>query len=114
MPDPTEQSDGAGTGAPKLTAIGLADGAGRGGSGAGRRGVLGSSGDRARSWARRALARDRVVGSLRTLLWVAPLTLLIWVYAEREQTASVANVKVGIDVTSTDPGTLVTLAPKAT
>src|SRR3954470_15483911 len=111
MPDPTEQPDDNGTGgAPKLGGIGLGGRAAdrKGAAGAGRPGVLGYSGDRARSWGRRMLARGRVVGTPRTLVWVGPLTLLIWVYAEREQTATVANVKVGIAVTSTDPGTVVT------
>jgi hypothetical protein len=81
------------------------------GRGAGGPGPIGRAGERARSWARRSVARERVFGGLRTLLWVAPLTVLIWVYAEREQAVSVPNVRVGIEVTSNDPSTIVTLAP---
>ena len=38
-----------------------------------------------RRWGRDTFNRDSFLSSLRALLWVAPLTLLIWIYAEREQ-----------------------------
>jgi hypothetical protein len=39
----------------------------------------------------------------RTMVWVAPLTLLIWIYAEREQKATVDNVRVRVEVQSENP-----------
>lgn len=39
----------------------------------------------ARSWARSTFSRESLVSSFKSLLWVLPLTVLIWVYAEREQ-----------------------------
>lgn len=46
----------------------------------------------------RMFSRERLADYLRTLLWVAPLTLLIWLYAEREQIATVSDVPVRFDV----------------
>lgn len=52
---------------------------------------------------------EQFLGFLKTLLWVAPLTLLIWVYAEREQTVTVPAIPVSIDVKTVDHNRLVTL-----
>ena len=41
-----------------------------------------------RRWARDTFNREQLLSSLRALAWVAPLTLLIWIYAEREQQLS--------------------------
>jgi hypothetical protein len=38
-----------------------------------------------RRWSRETFNREQLVSSLKSLVWVAPLTLLIWIYAEREQ-----------------------------
>ena len=38
-----------------------------------------------RRWARETFNREQFVSGLKSLLWVAPLTLLVWIYAEREQ-----------------------------
>src|SRR5688572_18150053 len=38
-----------------------------------------------RRWARDTFSREQLLSSLKALAWVAPLTLLIWIYAEREQ-----------------------------
>ena len=38
-----------------------------------------------RRWARDTFSREQLLSSLKALLWVAPLTLLIWIYAERQQ-----------------------------
>lgn len=46
----------------------------------------------------RMFSRERLGDYFRTLLWVAPLTLLIWLYAEREQIATVTDVPVRFDV----------------
>src|SRR5215212_8683287 len=55
--------------------------------------------------------RDNIVSNLKTLAWVVPLTLLIWIYAEREQVAPAKDVSVPFELTSPDPGRIVTLRP---
>lgn len=55
-----------------------------------------------RRWARDTFNREQVLSSLRALMWVAPLTLLIWIYAEREQQA-VRTAQFQIVVKSADP-----------
>ena len=42
--------------------------------------------------------RERIIEGLKTLMWVAPLTALIWIWAEREQLAT-GEVQVPIKVT---------------
>jgi hypothetical protein len=36
-------------------------------------------------WSRNTFTREKLADNLKSFLWVAPLTVLIWVYAEREQ-----------------------------
>lgn len=75
-----------------------------------RRPAFGRVGHAARAWAQHTFSREQVVAGLKTLLWVAPLTLLIWVYAEREQIATLPNpVTIPVTVTSNDPTRIVTL-----
>lgn len=62
-----------------------------------------------RRWWRRNVTREKIVGALRTFAWVAPLTVLIWVYAEREQLATDPTVQVMVDVRSADPNRIVRL-----
>lgn len=50
-----------------------------------RPGVLRRSATGARRWVRETFSREQIVAGLKQLAWVAPLTLLIWVYAERAQ-----------------------------
>src|SRR5947209_13465364 len=50
------------------------------------------------SRSKRSALGERVVDMLKTLIWVAPLTVLIWVYAEREQSDRRDNVTVPIAV----------------
>lgn len=38
-----------------------------------------------RRWARDTFSREQLISGLKSLMWVAPLTLLIWIYAERQQ-----------------------------
>ena len=38
-----------------------------------------------RRWFRDTFSREQLVSALRSLIWVAPLTVLIWIYAESEQ-----------------------------
>jgi hypothetical protein len=62
-----------------------------------------------RRWVRRNTSRDAIVSSLKTLAWVVPLTLLIWVYAEREQETPQRDVPILISVKSNDPNRVVKL-----
>jgi hypothetical protein len=61
-----------------------------------------------RRWARDTFNREQFVAGFKQLLWVAPLTLLIWVYAEREQQVD-DTIRVTIDAHSSDPKTTVRL-----
>src|SRR5690349_10917249 len=56
-----------------------------------------------RSWFRETFSRDSLASSLRSLAWVAPLTVLIWIYAEREQVVTWAGRQVVVTVRSSDP-----------
>jgi hypothetical protein len=47
--------------------------------------------------------RDNIISNLKTLAWVVPLTLLIWIYAEREQVATTKDVSVPFEAVSIDP-----------
>jgi hypothetical protein len=55
-----------------------------------------------RRWARDTFNREQFLSSLRSLAWVAPLTLLIWIYAEREQQLT-DTARFQITVKSADP-----------
>ncbi|HWE00843.1 MAG TPA: hypothetical protein VG326_00435 [Tepidisphaeraceae bacterium] len=59
---------------------------------------------------RSAFARDRVINGLKSLAWVAPMTLLIWVYAEREQ-ASKQTVIFHVEPRNVDSNRVVELTP---
>jgi hypothetical protein len=52
---------------------------------------------------RRSLERDRLLANLKTLLAVAPLTVLIWIYAEQQQLVTEKDVPVRLSVVSSDP-----------
>ena len=43
------------------------------------------------------------------MAWAAPLTILIWVYAESEQQVTDAGQPISIEVKSRDPNKIVTL-----
>src|SRR3954468_14912081 len=51
-------------------------------------------------WARftSGFTRDNVVSNLKTLAWVIPLTLLIWIWAEREQVAETKDEAVPFEL----------------
>ena len=49
---------------------------------------------------RDAFSREQLVAGFKAFLWVAPITALIWVYAEREQVAALPNFPIPIEVTS--------------
>lgn len=75
-----------------------------------RSGPFGRTGHSIRAWAENTFSREQVVDGVKRLLWVAPLTLLIWVYAEREQIVPLANpVTIPISLVSDDPTRIVTL-----
>lgn len=57
------------------------------------------------------LTRENVTSFLKTLAWAAPLTILIWVYAESEEQVADAGQPINIEVTSGDPNKIVTLNP---
>jgi hypothetical protein len=57
--------------------------------------------------------RARLLDIARTLLLVIPLTVLIWIYAEREQQVRLSDVGVAVDVKTSQPDRVVTvLAPE--
>jgi hypothetical protein len=49
-----------------------------------------------RSWTRVTFSRESYISSVKSLLWVVPLTVLIWVYAEREQVTTLYNVSINV------------------
>ena len=55
-----------------------------------------------RRWARDTFSREQLVSNLKSIAWVIPLTILIWVYAERAQQDDGAAT-VTIEVKSADP-----------
>jgi len=61
----------------------------------------------ARAWARSTFSRESFISSLKSLLWVAPLTVLIWVYAEREQVVTLKGVAVSLEMRSNEAGRVV-------
>src|SRR3954452_24086106 len=66
-----------------------------------------------RRWIRRHTSRDDVVSGLKTLMWVVPLTLLIWVYAEGAQETPQRSVPILISVKSNDPNRVVKLVKES-
>lgn len=62
-----------------------------------------------RAWARETFAPDQLLKGLKSLMWVAPLTVLIWIYAEREQISHNVDVQFRIEVKNSDPRFLVLL-----
>src|SRR5207244_2887876 len=63
----------------------------------------------ARRWFRDTFSREQLLSSLRSLIWVAPLTVLIWIYAEREQVEP-ATAQFPIEIRSGAPGQVAHLA----
>ena len=51
-----------------------------------------------RGWSHEHFTAERVGGFFKSLLWVAPLTLLIWIYAERQQQVRQENVSLPVEV----------------
>ncbi|MDP9173655.1 MAG: CdaR family protein [Planctomycetota bacterium] len=63
---------------------------------------------------RREFTRENVGSFFKTLAWVVPLTVLIWIYAEREQELPIPDVSVAIQIKSTDPQHTATLVSPTT
>src|SRR2546428_2295804 len=63
----------------------------------------------ARRWFRDTFSKDQLISGLRSLVWVAPLTVLIWIYAEREQ-VNRQTVRIQEEVRSCAPGQVAPLA----
>jgi hypothetical protein len=64
-----------------------------------------------RRWARDNFSREQVISGLKSLAWVAPLTLLVWIYAERAQQDD-GTTTVQVDVKSADPGRIARLVSR--
>jgi hypothetical protein len=74
---------------------------------------LGSRVGRAfRNSTREAFSREQLIASLKSLAWVAPMTVLIWVYAEREN-AEKQPVSFRVVARNNDPSRLVELQAQA-
>ncbi|QOV91646.1 YbbR-like domain-containing protein [Humisphaera borealis] len=56
-----------------------------------------------RGWIDEHLSREKVSSVVKTLLWVIPLTILIWIYAERQELAGVPGVTIPVEIVSNDP-----------
>ncbi len=57
------------------------------------------------------LWQQRILHGIKTFAWVAPLTILIWVYAEREQLVPKSDVTVPIEITTDAPDRVITVVP---
>jgi hypothetical protein len=69
-----------------------------------------SLGFRARSeWARlrRSFTIENFKQFTKTLVWVVPLTIFIWIYAEQEQIATDTNIQIHVNLVPTDPNQVV-------
>ena len=57
-------------------------------------------GTRLRRWARDTFSKEQLLSALKQFAWVAPLTILIWVYAEREQQSTARGIRFAVELTS--------------
>ena len=70
------------------------------------RGAFGRAFGSTRRWLKDTFSKEQLLSGLKQLAWVAPLTLLIWVYAEREQQTS-ATLRFPVAARSSDPNVFV-------
>jgi hypothetical protein len=63
-------------------------------------------------WLQSCFERDNLLAGLKTLAWLGPLTLLIWIYAEREQNDKIEGATIPIAVRTNDPNQYVVLQMK--
>lgn len=68
---------------------------------------------RVRRWMRETFTREQILSGFKQLMWVAPLTVLIWIYAEREQQFSVSDVRFAVELRSNNPKVAVRLIDPA-
>src|SRR5689334_18283698 len=66
---------------------------------------------RERRWFAETFSKEKMVDMFKQLAWVVPLTLLIWIYAEREQIATLPNETIPFQLVSPDPNKTVELIP---
>ncbi|MDB5297585.1 MAG: hypothetical protein JWO31_3568 [Phycisphaerales bacterium] len=62
-----------------------------------------------RGWTEEHVSREKFTGAFQTMLWVVPLTILIWIYAERQQQVQLKGVTLPVRVVSGDPSKVVRL-----
>ncbi len=62
---------------------------------------------------RDTFSREQLVAGLKAFFWVGPLTVLIWVYAEREQVEPLPNFQIPIELTSNVGGQVITVRSPA-
>jgi hypothetical protein len=67
---------------------------------------------RERRWLAETFSREKMIDMFKQLAWVVPLTLLIWIYAEREQIATLPNETIPFQLVSPDANKTVELAPR--
>ncbi|HEV7301846.1 MAG TPA: hypothetical protein VGN72_21095 [Tepidisphaeraceae bacterium] len=63
----------------------------------------------ARSWARTRFTREQVWSTTKSLAWITPLTILIWVYAEREQVRPPVKQAIPFQIRTSDARQVVTV-----
>jgi hypothetical protein len=63
---------------------------------------------RLRRWARDTFSKEQLLSGLKQFAWVAPLTILIWVYAEREQQTT-RDIPFAVELRSSNPNVVVRL-----
>ncbi|MEO6435065.1 MAG: hypothetical protein ABIP55_04795 [Tepidisphaeraceae bacterium] len=70
--------------------------------------------DVAAEWSRfvSGFTRENIISNLKTLAWVVPLTLLIWIYAEREQVAPEPDVSVPFELVNNSTDRTVALSER--
>jgi hypothetical protein len=67
---------------------------------------------RERRWFAETFSKEKMIDMFKQLAWVVPLTLLIWIYAEREQIATLPNETIPFQLISPDPNKTVELMPR--
>lgn len=60
-------------------------------------------------WLREATTPSALVDGLKTAVWVVPLTVMIWVYAEQAQPQEEVSQPILLDITSKEPNRIVTV-----
>jgi hypothetical protein len=56
-----------------------------------------------------SLTRENLIAHAKTLAWVVPITLLIWIFAEREQVNTYKDQTVPFEIVNTDAGRVVSV-----